>query len=317
MSAVGCFGDCGFKPSEPPKPKNINVVFHPPIQTILKEKDHAKWYTDMINELATVGDDPNQYNEYGEAPLCVAADKGLGMVVSELLQRENIKVNIKGKHGRTPLYIAAEGGHVFIVKCLLRHPNIDVNSRNAPGGATPLMGASRRGHSRVVELLLQHPGCDPDVSDKDGHTAQHHARTNSVKWRLHNYSYRSRSCDNMMGPQRHNICHTSPLPPNESENISSKQNFRHYSLQEFHSPESPQHLQRLKGSSSDTSSRHSSSSCKDNDDELPEEDNVVADDDEDDLGSNEDEIFDDNQPLIVYQECSIQISSNEVESGAS
>ena len=86
-------------------------------------------YTDMINELATVGEDPNQFNEYGEAPLCVAADKGLGMVVAELLQRDNIKVNIKGKHGRTPLYIAAEGGHVFIVKCLLRHPNIDVNSR--------------------------------------------------------------------------------------------------------------------------------------------------------------------------------------------
>ena len=49
-------------------------------------------YTDMVNELATVGDDPNQFNEYGEAPLCVAADKGLGMVVAELLQRDNIQV---------------------------------------------------------------------------------------------------------------------------------------------------------------------------------------------------------------------------------
>ena len=43
MSTVGCFGDCGFGPSEPPKPKNFTVVFHPPIQTILKEKDNAKW----------------------------------------------------------------------------------------------------------------------------------------------------------------------------------------------------------------------------------------------------------------------------------
>ena len=31
-------------------------------------------YTDMVNELETVGDDPNQFNEYGEAPLCVAAN---------------------------------------------------------------------------------------------------------------------------------------------------------------------------------------------------------------------------------------------------
>ena len=46
----------------------------------------------MVNELATVGEDPNQFNEYGEAPLCVAADKGLGMVVAELLQRDNIQV---------------------------------------------------------------------------------------------------------------------------------------------------------------------------------------------------------------------------------
>ena len=49
--------------------------------------------------------------------------------------------------------------------------------------------------------------------------------------------------------------------------------------------------------------------------DIEEEDDVEA---EDELGCNElDEIFDDNQPLLVYQECNIQISSNEVESGAS
>jgi len=295
MSTVGCFGDCGFGPSEPPKPKNFTVVFHPPIQTRLKEKDDTKWYTDMINELATVGEDPNQFNEFGEAPLCVAADKGLGMVVAQLLERDNIKVNIKGKHGRTPLFIAAEGGHVFIVKCLLRHPNIDVNSRNAPGGATALMGASRRGHSRVVELLLQHPDTDTDILDRDGQTALQHARTNSVKWRLHNYSYRSRSVDNVMGSQRHNICHTSPspLPPplHDAANLpSSAPHFRHFSLQEFHEQSQQQH-QRLHGSSSDTSSRHSSTSSKDREEELDEDDDV-------DLGGHEDELFEDNQPLI-------------------
>ena len=71
--------------------------------------------------------------------------------------------------------------------------------RNAPGNATPLMIASRRGHSRIVELLLQHPDTDTDMQDRDGQTALSHARTNSVKWRLHNYTYRSRSVDNVMG----------------------------------------------------------------------------------------------------------------------
>ena len=49
-------------------------------------------YTDMVNELATLGDDPNTLNEFGEAPLCVAAYKAQGMVVEELLQKENIRV---------------------------------------------------------------------------------------------------------------------------------------------------------------------------------------------------------------------------------
>ena len=81
----------------------------------------------MINGLATVGQIPKQFNSFQEAPLCMVAHKAVA--VAELLQRENILVNIKGKHGRTPLYIAAEGGNVFIVKCLLSHTNIDVNSR--------------------------------------------------------------------------------------------------------------------------------------------------------------------------------------------
>ena len=43
MSVVGCFGDCGFGPTETPKPREYKLVFHPPIQTILKEKDTQKW----------------------------------------------------------------------------------------------------------------------------------------------------------------------------------------------------------------------------------------------------------------------------------
>jgi len=214
MSVVGCFGDCGFgsPPNNAKGPREYKLVFHPPIQTILREKDDSKWYTDMVNELATLGDDPNHLNEFGEAPLCVAAFKGSGMIVEEMLKQPNIRVNIKGKHGRTALYLAAEGGHIFIVKLLLQHPDIDVNSRNGPGGATALMGASRRGHSRIVELLLQHPRCEVNAHDKDGNTASQHARTPSVKWRLHNYAHRSRSMETVLCTERRgNLCRVSPL----------------------------------------------------------------------------------------------------------
>ena len=46
----------------------------------------------MVNELAAVGDDPNELNEFGEPPLCVAAHKAQGVVVADLLQRKNIQV---------------------------------------------------------------------------------------------------------------------------------------------------------------------------------------------------------------------------------
>jgi len=243
MSVVGCFGDCGF--GSPPTsssakgPREYKLVFHPPIQTILREKDDSKWYTDMVNELATLGDDPNHLNEFGEAPLCVAAFKGSGMIVEEMLKQPNIRVNIKGKHGRTALYLAAEGGHIFIVKLLLQHPDIDVNSRNGPGGATALMGASRRGHSRIVELLLQHPRCEVNAHDKDGNTASQHARTPSVKWRLHNHAHRSRSMETVLCTEsrRGNLCRVTPLEDTSVGSTTSSppspdpEDFRRHSLE--------------------------------------------------------------------------------------
>jgi len=241
--SIGCFGECSFGSDSSESNDRANhgpkvyCKFYPPIQTLLREKDPEKWYTDMVNDLATVGDDPNQFNEFGEAPLCVAAYKGQGMVVAELLQRDSILVNIKGKHGRTPLYIAAEGGHVFIVKCLLSHTSIDVNSRNAPGGATPLMIASRRGHSRVVELLLQHPDCDAELVDRDGQSAIRHARTDSVKLRIHSLKVKARSVDNVMAPpywrgskflEETSLC-VSPQPE-----PSDHHSYLHHSLQDLH-----------------------------------------------------------------------------------
>ncbi|XP_023324278.1 GA-binding protein subunit beta-1 isoform X2 [Eurytemora carolleeae] len=229
MSMVGCFGDCGQGDPKPASPKpgvqklGMSVVFHPPIQTVFREKEPTKWYTDMINSLAALGSDPNQLNQFGEAPLCMASYRAQGLIVQELLQRENINANIKGKHGRTPLYLAAEEGHIYIVKLLLLHPEIDVNCRNAPRGATPLMAASRRGHSRIVELLLQHPNIIPDESDFDGNNAYQHARTASVKCKLHSHSTRSRSLENVI-PTRltsRNLCHVSNSSSSSSSSLNS------------------------------------------------------------------------------------------------
>ena len=46
----------------------------------------------MVNILETVGDDPNEMDEFGEAPLCVAAFRAQGVVVEGLLLRQDIEV---------------------------------------------------------------------------------------------------------------------------------------------------------------------------------------------------------------------------------
>jgi len=46
---VGCFGDCGQGDPKPASPKpgvqklGMSVVFHPPIQTVFREKEPTKW----------------------------------------------------------------------------------------------------------------------------------------------------------------------------------------------------------------------------------------------------------------------------------
>ena len=47
----------------------------------------------MINNIATLGEDVNQLNEFGEAPLGIAAFKAQGLVVEELLQKPEIDVS--------------------------------------------------------------------------------------------------------------------------------------------------------------------------------------------------------------------------------
>ena len=70
---------------------------------------------------------------------------------------------------------------------------------------------------QLIPLLFQHPRCEVDLNDKDGNTAVHHARTPSVKWRLHNHSHRSRSMETVLCPVERttNLCRVSPLAESE------------------------------------------------------------------------------------------------------
>ena len=114
---------------------------------------------------------------------------------------------------------------------------------------------------------------------------------------------------------RHNICHTSPPTEDCPTDIpaeiplSAPANFRHLSLQEFHTDKAEvETCGRYKHFSSEESSRHSSSSSQVRD-EGRDRDDGDGDGDDCDEGDEEgvdhgddDNIFEDNQPLIKCPE---------------
>ena len=111
---------------------------------------------------------------------------------------------------------------------------------------------------------------------------------------------------------RHNICHTSPPtedgPPDLPAEIplSAPANFRHLSLQEFHTDKAEVEVEtcgRYKHFSSEESSRHSSESSQVRDEAREGEAGDDCDEgDEEVEHGDDDNIFEDNQPLLKCPE---------------
>ncbi|KAK4112974.1 ankyrin, partial [Canariomyces notabilis] len=109
--------------------------------------------------LNTKSDVINKRDDYGQTPLCWAAQMGHQAVVQLLLTDPAVKIDLRNYQGRTPLSLAAEQGDAEIVRSLLAcgaNPNYrDVKH------TTPLWYASRAGHGAIVELLLRTGNLDP------------------------------------------------------------------------------------------------------------------------------------------------------------
>lgn len=90
-------------------------------------------------------------------------------IVSEIISRSGIDINIRSNHGQSPLSLAAERGHKDIVTLLLSHPSIDVNGQDTDG-QTALGWAVFNGHVETVSELLQNSHVRTDIADVDGMT---------------------------------------------------------------------------------------------------------------------------------------------------
>ena len=117
--------------------------------------------------------DINMDSQFG-TPLGLAAYKGHAAIVSELLSKPGIDVNLAQEDGATPLLFAAQEGYVEIVGLLLGARGINVNLQYM-AGITPLLIAAQNGHGEVVNRLLAFPNVNVNACSFDGMTALYYA----------------------------------------------------------------------------------------------------------------------------------------------
>ncbi|GIJ81640.1 hypothetical protein Asppvi_000139 [Aspergillus pseudoviridinutans] len=121
---------------------------------------------DIVRELLAVCD-VNKIDIKGCTPLHYAAAKGHTQVTCMLLNTRGIKVNALSSTLGTPLSLAARRGWGTVVSELIKH-GAALESRNK-GSQTPLILAAAAGHTAVVEFLI-HRGADIRAQDIEGRT---------------------------------------------------------------------------------------------------------------------------------------------------
>ena len=76
-------------------------------------------------------------------------------MVRSLLEPGDVDLNLKCRHGRILLWRTAYGGDVVVVSLLLQWDDVDLDFKNL-FSQTPLSVAARNRHGAVTTLLLDH-----------------------------------------------------------------------------------------------------------------------------------------------------------------
>ena len=114
----------------------------------------------------------NAANEYGEAPLSLAARNGNPTLAATLLDAGADPHAVKPS-GETVLMAAARAGSLEVVELLLPR-GVDVNAREPGRRQTALMLAAAGKHRGAAEALIA-AGAEVDAASKGGSTALHFA----------------------------------------------------------------------------------------------------------------------------------------------
>eukprot|EP00941_MAST-03F_sp_MAST-3F-sp1_P006229 g6229.t1 len=122
---------------------SLRTDFHRYVN-IFEDKD--KWKKIVVNQVI--------YRQ--TTTLMMASHFGHVELVTYLLTRDGIDVNMEDSIGRTCLIKACQNGHLDVVKLLLSHEDINVNKANQYG-ETVLHNPSFWGHIEMIKEILSHP----------------------------------------------------------------------------------------------------------------------------------------------------------------
>ena len=134
----------------------------------------ALWHNnpEVWRALIKGGADMNAQDQYGQAPLHIAAKVDKPAFITALLQA-GADPNPRDIYGETPLHNAFDNERPDAVVAALIKGGADPNAGDTYGD-TPLHNAAYHGNAAAVEAIIRN-GADPNAQDNGGSTALHTA----------------------------------------------------------------------------------------------------------------------------------------------